>query len=132
MLKHSFVLKTERFDSVFAQEFLVSLPVLFRHGHVIVVITIKFNGKFQSRTVKVQDMMANTELTTKLEASNLLAFQPVPKSSFGWSPISAEFPSVGFHLGSIENVDNSFLLVGFQRPLAPSNLRGGIVSNLHI
>ena len=97
MLKHSFVLKTERFDSVFAQEFLVSLPVLFRHGHVIVVITIKFNGKFQSRTVKVQDMMANTELTTKLEASNLLAFQPVPKSSFGWSPISTEFPSVGFH-----------------------------------
>ena len=107
-------------------EFLISFPVLFGLDHVVVVIPVKFYGQFQSRTIKIQNVIADAILTTKLKTSYLFFLQPVPKAPFRWCTISAKFTSIGFHFGSVENVDSFILFTSFQRPLTPSNLRGGI------
>lgn len=108
------------------KEFLITFPVLFGLDHVVVVIPVKFYSQFQSRTIKIQNVIPSTVLTTKLETSYLFFLQPVPKGSFSRCPMSAEFTPIGFQFRSIEHVNSLVLFTGFQRPLTPSNLRGGI------
>lgn len=44
MLKYYIIFKSECIDTVIMQKFLISLPVLLRFTHVVMVISIKFNG----------------------------------------------------------------------------------------
>ena len=104
---------------------MITFPILLGLHHMVVVISVKFNGQFQSRTIKIQNVITDAILTTKLETSYLFFLQPVPKCTFSRCPISAEFTSIGFHFRSIENVNGFVLFIGCQRPLPPSNLRGG-------
>ena len=46
VLKNYIILEPECFDTMFEQKLLVTYSVFLRHDHVIVVISIKFNGQF--------------------------------------------------------------------------------------
>ena len=118
MVEHNFILKTQCFDTIFLLQFYIPLPIPIGHFHMIVVITIQFYSKFQERTIEIQNMVPDTELSPKLEASYLFAFQHFPQSAFGCSAMRTQLSSEGFYFWPIHH------LLGVSRD-SPSWIRGG-------
>ena len=65
-MKYDIVFKTQCLDAMLIQQFLFTSPISIWHIHVIMIISIQFDCKFQCRTVKIQYISSNTILATEL------------------------------------------------------------------